>query len=272
MLPKRQIVAILLSIFAGSGIASVNAFALSLESLLPEAQVRQLLQTGSLDRERFDTSELNMVPRYATLERRIETLRQSIDPNITVESMRLYKKPAGAASVWTTAERNNLYNGIVAVSTLKGIEYFSKRRNAMRLLYETSSVINNPTEKTPLDDPSYDTPPAETSLCVRQKDLTFGDNVYQFIYYADESSFIVVQENITAMNYGPVPVVGRNNLKSVVAVLDCGPYLLVYAASMAKASMIPGMKQRAGESIFNRANALLLWFTGKANRAFGKSG
>ena len=246
---------------------AAESFALPLESLLPDVQVKQLLQSGAIDRERFDTTSFGMVPRFDALERLIETNRRSIDPNVTVESLRLYKKQSSQGN-WTASERTALYNGITAVSTLKGIEYFSKSRNAMRLLYETSAVIDSPTGKNPRPDPVFSQPPATLNVYVRQKDLTFGDNIYEFSYIAGESSFIVVQDNITGLSYGPVTVIGKNKLKSVVAIFDCGPYLLVYAASMAKASMVPGMKQRAGESIFNRANALLLWFNQKADRAF----
>ena len=244
-----------------------GAFAFPLESLLPELQVKQLLQSGAIDRERFDTTTFGMVPRFDALVQLVESNRRGIDPNITVESLRLYKKRVSQES-WTAPERTALYNGIVAVSTLKGLEYFSKSRSAMRLLYETSSVVDGPSGKNPRPDPVFNVPPSQLSLYVRQSDLTFGDNVYQYTYYAYESSFMVVQENITNMNYGLVTVIGKNKLRSVVAVFDCGQFLLVYAASMAKASMLPGMKQRAGESIFNRANALLGWFNKKADQAF----
>ena len=246
---------------------AAGGFTLQLESLVPETQLRQLQQSGALDRERFDSPNLAMVPRFDPLERIIETNKRSIEPNVTVESIRLYRKRSPQNN-WTASERTELYNGITAISTLKGIEYFSKSRNAMRLLYETSSVVDGPAGINPRPDPVFSVPPAELTIYVRQKDLTFGDNVYKFTYYAGESSIIIVQENITNLNYGPVTVIGKNKLRSVVAVIDCGPYLLVYAASMAKASMLPGMKQRAGESIFNRANALLHWFNQKADRAF----
>ena len=265
----RFIVLFALCIF----LAGTEAFAFPLESLLPETQVKELVRSGSIDRERFDLASLGMIPRYGVLEKLLEENRRSVDPNITVESLRLYKKPSGTqAENWTAAERTALYNGIVAISTLKGLEYFSKSRNKMRLLYESSAVVDSPEGKNSRPDPVYRSPPAELSLYVRQKDLTFGDNVYKFSYYSNDSSFIVLQENLSALNYGLVSVVAKNKLKSVVAIFDCGPYLLIYTASLAKASMLPGMKQRAGESISNRANALLGWFTGKADRAFKNYG
>ena len=266
-MPKR-ICAAAFSVFLGF-LCGGEAFSLPLESLLSEAQIKQLLQSGAIDRENVDSSNIGMTPHFENLEQLITINRQSVDPNITSESLRLYKKPSDRN--WTVSERADLFNGIIAVSTLKGLEYYSKRRNSMRLLYEISTVIDGPESKNPRADPVFRTPPAEVSIFVRQKDLTFGDNIYKYTYYAYESAFIVLMENITSLSYGPVQVVGKNRLKSVIAIFDCGPHLLVYSASFAKASIVPGMKQRVGESISNRTNALLSWFTKKADKAFGKS-
>jgi hypothetical protein len=138
----------------------------------------------------------------------------------------------------------------------------------MRTFYETSTVIDGPDTKRPLPDPSYTTPPAELTIYARQKDLTFGDNLYQYTYYAHPGGLIFVQENLSTMNYGPIVVVRKNRLRSVVAVLDAGDSLLVYVASMAKAASFPGMNERAGRSFSNRATAILSWFTKRADGVF----
>jgi hypothetical protein len=252
-------------IFLGIVLAG-GAWALSLETLLPDTLVQQLVKTGAVNRDKFDTTETSLAPRYAALERLLNSGRSSINPNIAVESLRLYKKPSSAE--WTSRERADLYNGILALSTLKGLLYYSKSHDQMRVLYESSTVIDGPDTKNPRPDPVYAAPAAETSVFARQTDVNFGDNTYKFTYYADSSSFIVVQENITSLTYGIVPIVDKNKLRSTVAIFDCGPYLLIYAASLAKTSMVPGMKQRAGESLNRKADALLAWFQQKADRAF----
>jgi len=243
--------------------------ALTLEDLLPDNLAKQLVKDGAVNRERFDSTTLGMAPRYAALERLLTANRNSVNPNIAVESLRLYKKPSAAGENWAASERTELYNGILAISTLKGLPYYSKSHNAMRILYESSTVIDGPDSKNPRPDPVYNAPQTETAVYARQKDVNFGDNTYKFTYYADNSSFIVVQENVTALNYGILPVVDKNRLRSTVAIFDCGPYLLIYAASLAKTSLVPGMKQRAGESLNRKADALLSWFCQKADRAFG---
>jgi hypothetical protein len=133
-------------------------------------------------------------------------------------------------------------------------------------------VIDGPDTKRPLPDPVYGDPPAELTVYTRQKDLTFGDNLYRYDYFAREDVLVFVQHNLTALSYGIIPAVGRNKLQSFVAVIDAGEHLLIYAASMAKAASVPGVGQRIGNSFSTRAEAILGWFALQADGAFGKQG
>jgi hypothetical protein len=138
----------------------------------------------------------------------------------------------------------------------------------MRTFYETSSVIDGPDTKRPLEDPRYAVPPAELVIHARQKDLSFGDNIYRYTYYARPDSLVFMQENLSTMSYGIIPVVGKNKLRSVVAVIDAGEHLLIYAASMVKSVSLPGMERRVSASFSTRADAIMGWFSGRADRAF----
>ena len=81
---------------------------------------------------------------------------------------------------------------------------------------------------------------------------------------------IFIQQNLTALTAGIIPAVGKNKLRSVVAILDAGEYILIYAASMAKTVALPGMNERVGNSFANRAEAVLHWFKEQADKAFNK--
>jgi hypothetical protein len=148
----------------------------------------------------------------------------------------------------------------------------------MRTFYESSAVIDGPDTRKPLADPVYGsaagTPslplPAEITLYARQKDLTFGDNLYQYTYHIREESLVFIQQNLSAMNVGIIPAVGRNKLRSVAAVLDAGEYLLLYLNAMARTASLPGMKDRVGRSFSTRAEAMLNWFADQADKAFDR--
>jgi hypothetical protein len=213
-----------------------------------------------------------LIPRHRFTQELVDAIMGDLSPGFLVESRYLYKKPAGAApGAWSEAERSALYNEALALSTLAGIEYFSTSRNTMRTFYETSSVIDGPDTRKPRNNPIYGTPPAELTVYTEQKDLTFGNNIYKYEYHARSDALIFVQENDTAMKMGIITAVRKNNLRSVVAVIDAGDYLLIYAASMAKAASVPGMSRRVGASFSTRAEAMLKWFSGQADKAFKKA-
>jgi hypothetical protein len=212
-----------------------------------------------------------LIPRHDALRQLVDAVMADLGPGLFVESLYRYAKPVGAspAGRWTADERLRLYNEVLALSSLTGIQYYSASRKTMRTFYEFSQVIDSPVAKQPLPDPVFPQIPAELRIYARQKDLTFGDNIYQYDYLAGDDFLIFVQQNLTAMNAGIIPAVGKNRLRSVVAVIDAGDALLVYAVSMAKAASLPGLGERIGNSFRNRAEAVLTWFASRADRAFG---
>jgi hypothetical protein len=213
-----------------------------------------------------------LVPRDPYIKGMMERIIRDLDPGFFVETLRIYRKPASnsAGPRWTAGERTGLYNQLLALSTLAGLEYYSASRKKMRVFYESSTVVSGPDGKTSRPDPVYANPPAELTIYARQKDLSFGDNVYRYDYYARSDSLIFVQENITSMSYGIIPAVGKNKLRSVVVVCDAGGCLLIYAASMAKAASVPGLSDRISASFTNRAEAVLDWFNRQADKVFKK--
>ena len=209
-----------------------------------------------------------IMPSHRELQRIVTGSVNNLDPSLIVETLSLYIKPSSQASAWSDEQRTGLFNQLVALSTLTGIQYYSASRNAMRTFYEISQVVDNPANKSPLPDPVFSSPPASLTLYARQKDLTFGENIYRFDYRTSENAIIFVQENETSMSAGIIPAVGRNRFRTVMAVIDTDDSLLIYAAAMAKAASVPGIGDRISSSFTNRVNAILTWFTGRANRVF----
>jgi hypothetical protein len=208
-----------------------------------------------------------LLPRNELVAAALKTIREELDPGMIAESLYLYQKPSGRAP-WSEAERTALFNELVSLSTLEGLHYFSASRNETRLFYESSRVIDGPESQNPVPDPVYGIPPRELTLYARQKDLTFGDNIYQYTYYARPDSLMLTQRNLTGMNYGPLPVVGKNRLCSLLAVLDTESCLVIYAVSMAKVISLPLLNRRVGNSFSTRLEALGSWFSGRADRVF----
>ncbi|MDR2021154.1 MAG: hypothetical protein LBQ14_10380 [Treponema sp.] len=264
---KRHFGALLfcLLIFAGASV-----FAASLEDLVGSERADQLRRRETLAEIQRENISPRLIPGDSSLWNMVDGMIQSLSPSFFVETLYLYRKPPGSAPAWSDAERTALYNEVLALSSLAGLQYYSASRGEMRTFYETSSVVDGPDGRRKTADPVFASPPAELTVYARQKDLSFGDNVYRYDYYARRDSFVFVQENLTAMNYGIIPAVGRNKLRSMVAAIDAGDCLLLYAVSMARAASLPGMSERVGRSFSTRAEAVLNWFTGQADKAFGR--
>jgi hypothetical protein len=240
-----------------------------LEMLVGAERAALLLAGDFVSEIQFNNPTPLLVPAVAGVQDSIQSVQNSFRPNTMAESLYLYKKPADANQVaWTEDELTAIYNNSLALSSLAGIQYYSSSRKTMRTFYETSVVIDNLENKNPRRDPVYQIPPKDLTLYARQKDLTFGDNVYQYTYHKEDDYLVFIQENLSSMNIGIIPVVGKNRLRSVITIIDAGENLLVYVVSMAETIMFPGISERVGNSFSTRAEAILTWFTGQADKAF----
>jgi hypothetical protein len=241
-------------------------FAASLEELVGAERAGALRAAAEPITElQLKAPSVRLAPRHGELERFVAENKNSLDPNIFVETLSLYRKPSSAAA-WNVTEQTRLLNQLAALSTLAGIQYYSASRKAMRVFYESSVVIDDPAAKNPLPDPVFATLPASLTLYARQKDLTFGDNIYRFAYNTGSDYIFFVQENLSSMNAGIIPAIGKNKFRCLIAVIDSGDSLLIYAVAMAKAASIPGMGDRIGNSFTNRVKAILTWFDMQAGK------
>jgi hypothetical protein len=245
----------------------VSGFSLSLEEAVDSGRREELLREGMIFNLGLKNPQPALIPRNGLIEQTVKNIREDLDPGMIAESLALYQKASGPGP-WSEAERNALYNEIISLSTLEGLQYFSASRKETRTFFESSAVIDGPESKNPLPDPVYTTPPRELNLYARQKDLTFGDNIYQYTYYAQPDSLVLTQRNLTNMNYGPVTAVGRNRLCTLMAVMDTESYLVIYTVSMAKIISLPLLNQRIARSFSSRLEALGAWFSVRADRVF----
>ena len=253
-------------------VPGTGVFGISLEELTGPDQAKALINGEKPVVAQFKDPQPQLAPKDNTLQNMVEAIRADLQPSVMVESLHLYNKPVGAENLaWSAGEKTGLYNEILALSTLTGLQYFSASRGKIWTFYVTSSVIDGPSTKKPLPDPVYPQPPAELTLYARQKDGTFGDNIYQYDFYTTAGAIIFIQQNLSALTYGIIPAVSKNNLRSAVAVFDAGDYLLVYIVSMAKAVSLPGIKDRMGTSFANRSEAIFHWFSNQADTAFRKA-
>jgi hypothetical protein len=156
-------------------------FPASLEELAGQERAAELLAGKTITEVQLRKPRPLLIPRHAELLRLTDEIMESLEPELFVETLCRYQKPSGSGdSPWTDDERLRLYNGALALSSLSGIQYYSASRKTMRTFYEYSRVIDGPDTKQVLPDPVFSAIPREQYIYARQKDLTFGDNIYQY--------------------------------------------------------------------------------------------
>lgn len=250
-------------------LSATPLFPVSLEALLGIQQAQKLGgQAGSTISELQLKNPLPvLLPNHSQIKNFVLEMYHGLQPSIVVETLYLYQTPQAS---WSEEERLGLFNQALAISTLAGTQYFSASRNEMRTFYETSQVIDSPGSNKVIPDPVFAQIPETFTLYARQKDLTFGDNIYSYQYRAYPDAMISMQENLSSLNTGGIPVIGKNKLRSFMAIFDCDGALLIYTASLAKTTPLPGMGERIGKSFTNRAEAFQKWYIDKADIVLGK--
>ncbi len=246
----------------------VSAAPFELEQLVGQNTAKILLSGESVKKIQLKETALGLAPSGEGGVKTREIIAKH-QPNLLVESLFLYKKPTGAQGrSWSEAERTGLFNAARSFNSLSGIEYYSASRKRMRVFYESSFVIANPESRVAQPDPKVNIIPAESTVYALQKDLTFGENVYKYDFVAQKDYFFFSQVNLTQMNYGLIPILGKDRLKTIVLIADTNQGLLFYTVSAARASLIPGIEGKVRDSFSNRADAIFAWFKKKADGVF----
>jgi hypothetical protein len=188
-------------------------------------------------------------------------------PDVVVEALFLWKKPKNAA---LEDEKLAAYNILRSVGSLTGIEYYSASRKAMRLFYEYSSLVSGPDGKTAVADSVLGALPSSETLYARQKDLSFGDNIYRYVFAAGDDYVRSLSVNLGTMRYGIIPVTQAEGLRVRSLALFTDDAIIFYAVSSAKATVVPGVRGKLEDSFGNRAQAIYTWFAAKAALAWQK--
>jgi len=233
---------------------------------LSEEEQSDLRSKGEVTRYYFEPVAPRWMPREglgSDLLREIE----KIETVIGVESLHLLSyKEAGAyvqltpGSVGDRDPLLKVYNLLLSVSTMKGLQYYSASRGRMRTLFAESYVIRSPTDPTPIPDPKVDTLPSEQTLFVFQEDLTFGKNITEWKYRSKEEALSISITNLTPMKYSFFTVAEPGNMQIHLLVLPAEEGIVFYGCMVAKSPRFLGLEKTRTESFYNRIKALFTWF------------
>jgi len=234
----------------------------SLAALVGPERARELSEAQSIvaaSSAASSAGSLPLAPRHAGVDGLSAALAAE-SPDIVVEALFLWRLPPGGVRPEPLA----VYNALRAVSSLEGIPYYSASRGRMRTLYERSSLVTGPDGLEALPDRRLAAlPPGGETLYARQRDTTFGDNVYRIRLSSGDGYVSQASTNVGPMRLGPIKVAEPEGIGLRAVVLPVEEGLLLYVASSARALMLPGVRGTLETSFGNRARAVFDWLSAR---------
>lgn len=182
-----------------------------------------------------------------------------LDPDVCVESLSAVDLPPAIAALPRPEREAAIGNVLRSISALKGIEYYSASRGKRRVLFEEAFVLASPDADMPMPDPFRSAPPEREEFSAILKDSTFGKNTMRLEYRAANGTHSLSVTNLTAMKIGPVAAVKPGRFEIILSAREESGRILVYAFALARASALPGLRDKIRESTENRVYALLEW-------------
>jgi len=200
--------------------------------------------------------ELSLVPAISTKDVLAADVRDR-KPSIGVEMTSLI---AGLPQQMDTKEGwLLLYNSLHAVSTMKGITYYSVTRGTTHVLFTNSYVIDSAEKKNRLDDPIFSEIPSDNIVLTFQDDTSFGGNVYEESFSYRDDHLLVKMDNLTTISFLFFPIIQPRNLVSRVALIPSGNDVVFYGLSYLNTGFPMGDHTSREDSLKNRLVAMENW-------------
>jgi hypothetical protein len=222
-------------------------------------QRADLLADGELAQSYSGAARTELCP-VPSLAPSIGASLKAVNPTIGIECLAVVPLPAPLSA---RVDRDlALFNLLVAFSRLKGIEYWSESRQAMRVFFLSSQVVKSPTDRQPVPDPRFTTLPAEGRVYLEQEDSSFGTNLYEVSSASRVGVSHVAMVNLNQVWYGIVPVLAPRALAMhlVLQPSPDGAYLYLYGGVAINASKAFGIEEKATTSYLNRVRAMFAWY------------
>ena len=227
------------------------------EKVLGERLLSDLISKGELTRTFWEGGSVTLIPDL-DITHKIEDEITRLNPNISVEVLTIYE--SSNLNLETEEALLTIYNILLSVGTMEGIEYYSASRERMRILFSESYCIDSPESQIRVHDPVVDSIPPYAKIYTFQKDLTFGQNIYQSEYRFSGEYILMKSRNLTTMRYLFLPLVKPNNSVNYFILIPSGNRLVFYGVSCLRTLSFLGLEKKRAASLYNRNNAIYNWF------------
>ncbi len=220
------------------------------EALFPTLSFESVQKSGRIQHGRYYADDMN--PKFLPAEPKARSIAKvwTRKTGLIIESVYLYQKKETDHTV-------SIPLLLRSISHLEGVQYYSPSRKKMRTLYETAYAIESPDTKKRIADPKIEASPQK--VFTLQKDLTFGENMYEYTFIDGEGVSAFCSENLTSLRK-IIRLVPKRCLNVALVVYDLGDYIALYGIARADVGQYPLFKNKMMNSISARSDALYEWF------------
>jgi hypothetical protein len=231
-----------------------------LDAFVP-AETLQSLRTGTTLKAALGTDGvLSLVPGVES-RARIAADVKDLAPTVGAELLRIVPGPGVAMD--SPAGRLLLFNAMHAVSTMKGVTYWSVTRGKEMVLFLDSSVIGSASKQDRMPDPVVSEIPAAQDLLTFQEDSSFGKNTYTEHFASLPDHLWVKSENLSTITFLLMPIIPSRGLVSQVVLVPAGTDVLFYGLASIRTGFPLGDKGSRVQSLENRLTALAGWLAAR---------
>jgi hypothetical protein len=203
---------------------------------------------------------LKLVPAIGTRDS-IAADISALRPTVGVELLRLI--PDMAEQMDSPEGWLKIYNTMHAVSSMRGITYYSVSRGKVEVLFSQSYAVSSAGSSTRIADPVFTEIPENDLLNTWQEDRSFGGIPYQESFRFRTDHLVAKIENLSTISFLFLPLITPRNLVSLVAVIPVEKDLLFYGVACIRTSMPIGDRHSREESLTNRLIAMADWLKGR---------
>jgi len=182
---------------------------------------------------------------------------KNLGPSVGAEILRII--PGSGTAMDSEAGRLQLYNAMHAVSTMKGITYWSVTRGKEMVLFLDSSAISSPEKQQRVPDMLFSEIPEAHDLFTFQEDSSFGKNSYAEHFAARPDHLLVKSENLSTISFLFIPIIQPHGLVSQVVLVPAGTDVLFYGVAYIRTGFPLGDAASRVQSLENRLTALAGW-------------
>jgi hypothetical protein len=252
---KKRAVAIFILCFVWY--FSYGDFPQAFDNIMDSSVLEELEKSGELTSTFDDKVILRYFPDVRLRDKIIREIKQ-LNPIFGVEVLLTYKKNGKGFS--QERELLALYNILRSIQTLKGIQYYSNSRKRMRIMFHDAYIVDSPETKNKMPDRFVSIIPAYSTLFIYQNDSSFGENIFETVYYAEDGYFLMKMENLTKIWYGIIPLIDPHHLNYIIFIFPQGDTILFYSVVCVNAFNVFGIAESRTASFYYRIKALYNWF------------